>query len=165
MKKLMFILLFVPTVVQAQVKFSAFESDINISLSPTGAYAAFGMPQIAKVGLEYKDIELIIAHSWKNHNYTTRDSHHIPFTINGSYIGLFVTPINITYNNFLLEGGIGWFFRKYPNYKGRNLNFTFELAYKINKYFSIQYSHISSGFNIFAKVNPGIDNVSLVISF
>ncbi|HLR24775.1 MAG TPA: hypothetical protein VK112_02835 [Fodinibius sp.] len=66
---------------------------------------------------------------------------------------------------FKVSGGAGYFFRKYPTINGTHIKFSLKLLFRISEGISLQYGHISNGFGLFNNINPGVDNVGLVIVF
>lgn len=129
----------------------------SVSVSPTSIVAWGRTSSTILVDAEYKDFSLIGLFA------TESDTDNIGRVYEGTFIGLFYSPIHIG-NTLYAKGGAGWFHRKFPTFSGAAFNFRLQVGVKISS-FSLEYSHISNGFKIRGKFNTGIDNISLRYHF
>jgi|SRR5699024_557101 len=130
----------------------------RLQVSPMSMHLWGHSPQVAKVSLAYRSVEAVYLYGFK----TMYD--HQGAAFGGGYAGLFWYPLAFEKDRFKASGGIGYFSRKYPTINGTHINFSLRLAYRISKKLSIQYSHISNGFGLLNGLNPGVDNIGLVIA-
>lgn len=190
MKRLLTVLTFIILVgaltVESRAQVSKFITDWNvqITVSPTSIKLFGQTPSTAKFTISYGMVELVYFQTYSpfideyglSHNtlikvenrqlknivingYSASD-----FIINGASFGIFINPIQFNKWNFSITGGIGWMFRKYPDVRGRHLQFQLQFAYMMNDWLGVSWSHISSGFNLFDQCNLGVDNFSLIIN-
>lgn len=149
MKRLITIpLLLMPTLAIAQ----------QISVSPTSAPIWGKTPGVAAVSISYANFEVVYFHAM--------DRMHDGYgaAMEGGYTGLFWKPLNFEFKGFRASGGTGYLLRKFPTVNGRNLHFTAQLTYALSSRLGVKWSHYSNGFGLFCDLNPGIDNISLVIN-
>lgn len=129
----------------------------RLQISPTSVPLWGASPQVAKISLSYRSVELVYLYGFK----TMYDDYSAVF--GGEYFGIFWYPLSIEQGRLKLSGEAGYFFRKYPTINGTHLNFSVKLLFKITEYLGIQYSHISNGFGVLNPINPGVDNIGLVV--
>src|SRR5699024_7018619 len=88
-----------------------------------------------------------------------------PGVYEGSWHGLFVLPLEVSMGSLNMQGGVGHFFKRFPTKNGTHINYTLEIEYGIIDDIGVRYAHILTGFGAFNSLNPGLDNISLVVRF
>jgi len=129
-----------------------------LQVSPTSMSLWGHSPRVAKISLGYRSVELVYLYGFKS-MYD-----HQGAAFGGEYFGVFWNPLTVEKGPLKISGGAGYFFRKYPTVNGTHLNFSLKLSFRLSENLRVQYGHISNGFGIFNSVNPGVDNIGLVIA-
>lgn len=151
----------------------------TISFSPTSIPLWGSIENTMKASIEYKDVELVAVRAMEAYHdrkgspslfpeLGIEDSiFEEPGEYSGYYFGLFYTPLEVEWKGFTVEGGAGFWSRRFPTKNGTRFNFNLSLSYMISDNFSISFSHISNGFNLLYndKINPGIDHLSIRYHF
>lgn len=187
MKRLLIIPILLISFTTANAQLNKFITDwqAQLTVSPYSIDLWGSTPATSKITASYGMFEVIWFHGFKTLYDTPglmKNSHKVSifapqmrimdkgkqasdYRYGGNYFSIFINPIQYHFWKFSITGGIGWFFRKLPDVRGRHLNFQLQLTYQIKDWIGISWSHVSSGFHIFTDVNPGVDNISIVISF
>lgn len=131
----------------------------QIAISPTSLKAWGSTPGVIKASVSYQTIEAVILYA------SRRMYDHSGDIMAGYYTGLFWNPISFQTGPVAWSGGPGYFLRRYPTTNGTHLHFSAELSYPLTSMISLQYGHISNGFGLTNPVNPGVDNIAIVINF
>lgn len=112
------------------------------------------------ISFTYKDVGI--------HYFNADESRHLwrdsPKQYWGQYQSTFAisyTPINI--KDIVNIGGI-YSFRKFPTDMSNKFNFWVEAGINVSS-FKISYVHISNGFGVFNKINPGVDRIVISYNF
>jgi hypothetical protein len=71
--------------------------------------------------------------------------------------------VSYKYGTNWLKGGVMYAFSDFPIESGSRLNFIIELGYNFNR-FGLYYRHISNGFGIQNRLNPGVDHFVIRVS-
>lgn len=135
----------------------------SVSVSPTSFYGWGKILYISSASVEHKDIGIHYFHVRKPLKYTSTDSNNNSFSVGESQSTLAIsfTPLNI--KNIII-GGVIFSHKRLPTSKATRFNFYIDLGYSF-KMLRVSYTHISSGFGIVKKENPGLDSIKLTIIF
>ena len=160
-----------------------FEDGFSVSASPYSIPLWGQSPAAAKATARFGIFEAVFVHTFKTmydnegHVNTTisrgggmsavniKKTKRVGYgTYEGSWFGLFALPLKVSTGNLHMEGGVGYFFKRFPTKNGTHINFTLQIEYDITDTIGVRYSHISNGFGAFNSLNPGLDNLSIVIN-
>src|SRR5699024_10913389 len=128
-----------------------------LQVSPTSMPLWGQSPQVAKISLGYRSVELVYLSGFK----TLYDQQYATF--GGEYVGVFWNPFTVEKGPVKFSGGAGYFFREYPTVNGTHIHFSLKFSFRVSERLRLQYGHISNGFGLFSNLNPGVDNIGLVI--
>lgn len=145
----------------------------TISVSPTSIPLWGQIRQTAKISIEYKDFELVGVHAFEDYYDTEmtpvqKSNGYVikrPGKYEGTYIGLFYTPLDYSYRGFEVDAGAGFWNRKFPTRHGVRFHFTLSLSYMITDDIGVGWSHMSNGFGVIDNLNPGLDHLSIKVRF
>lgn len=149
----------------------------TVSFSPTSVPLWGQIEHTAKASVEYKGFELVAVKAMKTmyDHYGTHDMYsnissqgelfNRPGEYSGYYFGLFYSPLAVEYGNLSANGGVGLWNRKFPTKNGENIHFKVSVAYQVHEHFSVEYEHLSNGFGVINRLNPGIDHFSVTYHF
>lgn len=136
----------------------------TVSFSPTSVPLWGQTPSITKASFEYKGFEVMGLVPYKKYNFVMPETGEYKGRSNDFNIGVFYKPITLSRGEFSATGGVGAFFQEFPTPQGSIVNFSLEVAYRINDVVSIEYEHISNGFGIQNEFNSGLDNIGVKIN-
>lgn len=178
------VLIVVMSTVMARGQLSTFITDWNtqVTVSPYSIELFGQTPATGKVTISYGMFQIMWLHGFETLYDPTgirRHSHPIgnddvrmmdhghklsKYKFDDNYLAIFINPLQYHFWHFIAQGGIGWFFKSFPDVRGAHLNFQFQLTYMLKDWIGISYSHVSSGFTL-RDFNPGLDNISIVLNF
>jgi len=172
-----FIILALATPANAQIA-KPFEDGFSVSVSPYSIPLWGQSPAAAKATARFGIFEAVFVHTFKTMYDTVIEKELIaqygeskiykegkPGVYEGSWLGLFALPLEVSMGSLHMEGGVGYFFKRFPTKNGTHINFTLQIEYGITDAIGVRYAHISNGFGAFNSLNPGLDNISLVVRF
>lgn len=157
---------------QVQVSFFDFTGPLEGTFSPWSVKVWGKAPAMQKLTLRWGSLELVYLHTFKTLYHVDRVYHLYGTDVaetseyHGSYVALFVMPVQLDAGRFRASAGAGWFFfKRFATGSGQHLNFTIQLSYMLTDRLGLMYSHISDGFGILNEFNPGVDNFSIKVTF
>lgn len=146
MKKLLFIILFLPALACSQ----------SIKVSPT-PIALKSITTHSEIAFEYENIGIHFFYAlYPNDDWFINPGKWDNVGYSKSTLGLSYVPINIF--DIVSIGVIGTY-HKFPVSKSTHLNFIVDIGINFNKY-RLSLTHISNGFGVLHQVNPGFNSIS-----
>lgn len=133
----------------------------SISVSPMSIRAWGRVPDVSAMSIEYKDFGI--------HYFHVHESRHFGRSVRGivtldggfsqSAFAVSYKPVKI---GKVFKGGVLLSNNRFPTDKSNRVNFILDVGYPLFGA-RLSYVHVSNGFGIFNRVNPGLDRIKLTI--
>src|SRR5699024_5588683 len=104
-----------------------------LQVSPTSMPLWGQSPQVAKISLGYRSVELVYLYGFK----TLYDQQNATF--GGEYFGVFWNPLTVEKGPVKFSGGAGYFFREYPTVNGTHIHFSLKFSFRVSERLRLQY--------------------------
>ncbi len=130
----------------------------SVGVSPSSHKFWGDTENVTEFYAEYKFVGVHYFHNRDETKYTMDGSDRIIKPT--SAFAVSVLPVDLTY----FRAGMIFFDRRFPVDIASQAQFILEASLPIRR-FTISYRHISNGFGMFNKINPGVDALSVKVHF
>ncbi len=137
-------------------------SPIYLKVAPTSSKLWGKTPAMAEFSLFYREFGVHFYHPWREARY--RVIRQGLMLVDSPSQGAFALSWTPARWREYFKGGMMLFHRPFPIRHGSQINFLLEAGYQYRR-LRIAYSHVSNGFGLLGRWNPGVDHLSVVWIF